>query len=55
MADYNIEVGGGLGDLGGKVWRIGLMGYNSQTEECGYFAEGAGYGVAAKHLRSLVG
>lgn len=32
MADYNIEVGGGLGELGGKVWRIGLMGYNSQTE-----------------------
>lgn len=32
MADYNIEVGGGLGELGGKVWRIGLMGYNSQRE-----------------------
>jgi alanine-glyoxylate transaminase/serine-glyoxylate transaminase/serine-pyruvate transaminase len=32
MADYNIEVGGGLGELGGKVWRIGLMGYNSQTK-----------------------
>ncbi|WOD40056.1 alanine--glyoxylate aminotransferase family protein [Nodosilinea sp. E11] len=32
MADYNIEVGGGLGELGGKVWRIGLMGYNSQPE-----------------------
>ncbi|MGF1516715.1 MAG: pyridoxal-phosphate-dependent aminotransferase family protein [Nodosilinea sp.] len=32
MADYNIEVGGGLGELGGRVWRIGLMGYNSQPE-----------------------
>jgi alanine-glyoxylate transaminase / serine-glyoxylate transaminase / serine-pyruvate transaminase len=32
MADYSIEVGGGLGELGGKVWRIGLMGYNSQTK-----------------------
>lgn len=32
MADYNIEVGGGLGKLGGKVWRIGLMGYNSQPK-----------------------
>lgn len=32
MTDYNIEVGGGLGELGGKVWRIGLMGYNSQPE-----------------------
>jgi alanine-glyoxylate transaminase/serine-glyoxylate transaminase/serine-pyruvate transaminase len=25
-------VGGGLGDLAGKVWRIGLMGYNSTSE-----------------------
>jgi alanine-glyoxylate transaminase/serine-glyoxylate transaminase/serine-pyruvate transaminase len=25
-------VGGGLGALAGKVWRIGLMGYNSQAE-----------------------
>jgi alanine-glyoxylate transaminase/serine-glyoxylate transaminase/serine-pyruvate transaminase len=32
MSNYNIEVGGGLGELGGKVWRIGLMGYNSQPE-----------------------
>ena len=26
---HGIEVGGGLGSLAGKVWRIGLMGYNS--------------------------
>lgn len=24
--DYNIEIGGGLGELAGKIWRIGLMG-----------------------------
>jgi alanine-glyoxylate transaminase / serine-glyoxylate transaminase / serine-pyruvate transaminase len=29
---HNIEVGGGLGELAGKVWRIGLMGYNSRVE-----------------------
>jgi alanine-glyoxylate transaminase / serine-glyoxylate transaminase / serine-pyruvate transaminase len=29
---HNIEVGGGLGELAGKVWRIGLMGYNSHVE-----------------------
>ena len=28
---YGIEIGGGLGDLAGKVWRIGLMGYNSNS------------------------
>ena len=32
LNDYNIEIAGGLGELGGKVWRIGLMGYNSRPE-----------------------
>jgi alanine-glyoxylate transaminase/serine-glyoxylate transaminase/serine-pyruvate transaminase len=29
LNDYNIEIGAGLGNLAGKVWRIGLMGYTS--------------------------
>lgn len=29
LNDYNIEIGGGLGDLKGKIWRIGLMGCSS--------------------------
>eukprot|EP00753_Platysulcus_tardus_P006631 PLAT14373.1.p1 GENE.PLAT14373.1~~PLAT14373.1.p1 ORF type:complete len:396 (+),score=160.19 PLAT14373.1:18-1205(+) len=29
---YNIEIGGGLGELAGKIWRIGMMGYNSRRE-----------------------
>ena len=32
LLDYNSEVGGGLGELKGKVWRIGLMGYSSRKE-----------------------
>jgi alanine-glyoxylate transaminase/serine-glyoxylate transaminase/serine-pyruvate transaminase len=32
LIDHNIEIGGGLGELAGKVWRIGLMGYNSRPE-----------------------
>ena len=32
LNNYGIEVGAGLGDLAGKVWRIGLMGYNSTSE-----------------------
>ncbi len=32
LTDYNIEIGNGLGELGGKVWRIGLMGFNSRPE-----------------------
>ena len=27
---YGIEIGGGLGDFKGKVWRIGIMGHNSR-------------------------
>lgn len=29
LNEFGIEVGGGLGPLRGKVWRIGLMGYSS--------------------------
>ncbi|HTL52398.1 MAG TPA: alanine--glyoxylate aminotransferase family protein, partial [Planctomycetota bacterium] len=29
LDEYNIEIGGGLGDFAGKVWRIGLMGSSS--------------------------
>ncbi len=32
MAEDSIELGNGLGELAGKVWRIGLMGYNSRRE-----------------------
>ena len=32
LTEYNLEIGNGLGELGGKVWRIGLMGYNSRQE-----------------------
>ncbi len=30
LAEFGIEVGGGLGDFKGKAWRIGIMGYNSR-------------------------
>ena len=29
LADYQLEIGAGLGPLAGRVWRIGLMGYAS--------------------------
>jgi alanine-glyoxylate transaminase/serine-glyoxylate transaminase/serine-pyruvate transaminase len=32
LADHSIEIGGGLGPLGGKVWRIGLMGESARQE-----------------------
>jgi alanine-glyoxylate transaminase/serine-glyoxylate transaminase/serine-pyruvate transaminase len=32
LNDSNIEIGGGLGSLKGKIWRIGLMGSGSSRE-----------------------
>jgi alanine-glyoxylate transaminase/serine-glyoxylate transaminase/serine-pyruvate transaminase len=29
LADFNIEIGAGLGPLAGKIWRVGLMGASS--------------------------
>ena len=60
LSDFGIEIGSGLGEFKGKVWRIGIMGYNSRAgvvlhvlaaiEQC-LLAKGgkitAGAGVAA--------
>jgi alanine-glyoxylate transaminase/serine-glyoxylate transaminase/serine-pyruvate transaminase len=32
LAEHSIEIGGGLGPLAGKVWRIGLMGESARQE-----------------------
>lgn len=32
LNEFNLEIGGGLGDFAGKVWRIGLMGYASNPK-----------------------
>ena len=31
LEEFGIEIGGGLGDFKGKVWRIGIMGHNSRA------------------------
>jgi alanine-glyoxylate transaminase/serine-glyoxylate transaminase/serine-pyruvate transaminase len=31
LEDFGIEVGGGLGDFKGNVWRIGIMGHNARA------------------------
>ena len=32
LNDHSIEIGAGLGPLAGKIWRIGLMGYNARPD-----------------------
>ena len=29
--EFNIEIAGGFGDVKGKIWRVGLMGYSNQN------------------------
>jgi len=31
LKEFNIEIGAGLGPLGGKIWRIGLMGHTARA------------------------
>lgn len=37
LEEYNLEIGGGLGPLKGKIWRVGLMGYSSSEVNVLYF------------------
>ncbi len=30
LNEFNLEIGAGLGDMAGKIWRIGLMGYSAR-------------------------
>lgn len=65
LRDHHIEIGRGLGDFAGKVWRIGLMGDSSKSEyvlallsalesilpSAGYeIAVGSGVAAASKSL-----
>ena len=36
LNEFNLEIGAGLGELAGKVWRIGLMGYGSNKKNVDY-------------------
>ena len=37
LTEHNIEIGGGLGPLAGKVWRVGLMGSSAREENVARF------------------
>lgn len=68
LRGYGIEMGGGLGEFAGKVWRVGLMGESSRAEyvlallsalevilpEAGYeVASGVGTAAASDALKSM--
>ncbi|MFP4153765.1 MAG: pyridoxal-phosphate-dependent aminotransferase family protein [Alkalispirochaeta sp.] len=39
LNDHRIEIGGGLGDLAGKIWRIGIMGHTARKESVDRLAD----------------
>ncbi|UTV30791.1 pyridoxal-phosphate-dependent aminotransferase family protein [Photobacterium atrarenae] len=50
MNEYQIEIGGGIGELAGKVWRIGLMGNGARPEHVELLLDA----MSQLHLRSFV-
>ena len=36
LQEFDLEIGAGLGELAGKIWRIGLMGESSRAENVNY-------------------
>ena len=51
LETFNLEIGGGLGALKGKVWRVGLMGYNSSPEKILFVLSCLSSGLAAQNVK----
>lgn len=47
LAEHDIEVGGGLGALAGRIWRIGLMGENARVDRVDRLARALGQVLGA--------
>jgi alanine-glyoxylate transaminase/serine-glyoxylate transaminase/serine-pyruvate transaminase len=39
LNEFSLEVGAGLGDLSGKIWRIGLMGHTAHPQNVDFLLE----------------
>lgn len=49
---FNLEIGGGLGALKGKIWRVGLMGCSSSPEHIVLFLSALGHALAVQGRRT---
>jgi alanine-glyoxylate transaminase/serine-glyoxylate transaminase/serine-pyruvate transaminase len=54
LENYNLEIGGGLGTLKGKVWRVGLMGYSSSAENIIFFLSAISQALALQGVKTDV-
>lgn len=50
LADHRLEIGAGLGELAGRVWRIGLMGYGANRDSVSSIVRALG--EVTKRLRA---
>jgi alanine-glyoxylate transaminase/serine-glyoxylate transaminase/serine-pyruvate transaminase len=55
LAEFGIEIGGGLGEFKGKVWRIGLMGHNSRPNNVLLFLAALEQCLAAQEVKTPPG
>jgi alanine-glyoxylate transaminase/serine-glyoxylate transaminase/serine-pyruvate transaminase len=55
LAEFGIEIGGGLGEFKGKVWRIGLMGHNSRPNNVLLFLAALEQCLAAQGVKTTPG
>jgi alanine-glyoxylate transaminase / serine-glyoxylate transaminase / serine-pyruvate transaminase len=51
LHDFNLEIGGGLGSLKGRVWRVGLMGDSSRIRNVLYFLHALEQALAAEGFK----
>jgi alanine-glyoxylate transaminase/serine-glyoxylate transaminase/serine-pyruvate transaminase len=52
LLEMGVEMGGGLGALAGKVWRVGVMGYNAQVPRVERFVGALEEALRAEGWRS---
>jgi len=70
LTEFNLEIGGGLGEFKNQAWRVGLMGYSCRKENlylflsaleviltdlCYKLDQGAGIAAAASYIRQNAG
>ena len=52
LEEFGIEIGGGLGDLAGKIWRVGLMGHSSRRKNVILFLSALGALLTAEGVKA---
>jgi alanine-glyoxylate transaminase/serine-glyoxylate transaminase/serine-pyruvate transaminase len=55
LEEWNLEIGGGLGPLKGRIWRVGLMGHGCTREHVVLLLTGLGAALTAQGVRVATG